>query len=58
MRGRRIRIVAEINTNSIAVTEGWGTTEFWATELRLRRFDLYRTAIDRLCFLRHRDGGG
>ena len=46
----RVRAVVEINTNSISVTEGWGTTDACAEDIALARFNLYRTAIDGLCF--------
>lgn len=46
----RIRGMIEINTNSIPVTEGWGTTEICAGDDALARFNLYRTAIDGLCY--------
>jgi hypothetical protein len=46
----RVRGVVEINTNSISVNEGWGTTHACSTEESLARFNLYRTAVDGLCF--------
>lgn len=46
----RVRGVVEINTNSISVNEGWGTTQACSGEESLARFNLYRTAVDGLCF--------
>ena len=46
----RVRGVVEINTNSISVNEGWGTTHACSAEDSLTRFNLYRTAVDGLCF--------
>ncbi len=46
----RVQAMVEINTNSISVTEGWGTTKACGEEDALARFNLYRTAIDGLCF--------
>ena len=46
----RVRGIVEINTNSISVNEGWGTTHSCSAEESLARFNLYRTAVDGLCF--------
>ena len=46
----RVRGIVEINTNSISVNEGWGTTQACSAEDSLARFNLYRTAVDGLCF--------
>jgi len=48
--GDRVTAMAEINTNYISVTEGWGTTQACASEDSLATFNLYRTAVDGLCF--------
>lgn len=48
--GGRIRAIVEINTNSISVTQGWGATEACDDGDVLARFNLYRTAVDGLCF--------
>lgn len=50
IEANRVRGVIEINTNSISVNEGWGTTHACAAEESLARFNLYRTAVDGLCF--------
>ena len=44
------RGIVEINTNAISVTEGWGTTNGCSSETALARLNLYRTAVDGLCF--------
>lgn len=46
----QVRAIVELNTNSISVNEGWGTTQACAAEDMLARFNLYRTAVDGLCF--------
>jgi uncharacterized membrane protein len=46
----RVRGIVEVNTNSISVNEGWGTTRGCSGEESLARFNLYRTAVDGLCF--------
>jgi uncharacterized membrane protein len=50
IQANQIRGVIEINTNSISVNEGWGTTHACSAEESLARFNLYRTAVDGLCF--------
>jgi len=50
LEANQVRALVEINTNSISVTEGWGTTEACSREDILANFNLYRTAFDGLCF--------
>lgn len=47
--GTRIDAIAEINTNALPVTEGWGTTEFCKGDAALAKLTLYRTRVDNLC---------
>ena len=50
VQGQAVRGVVEINTNAISVTAGWGTTDACARPDALARHNLYRTAVDGMCF--------
>lgn len=50
MNGDRVRGVIELNTNTISVTQGWGTTDACLRDGVLAKLNLYRTAVDGFCF--------
>jgi uncharacterized membrane protein len=47
--GSRIDAIAEINTNAVPVTDGWGTTALCKSDAALAKLTLYRTRADNLC---------
>ncbi len=57
--GTRIDAIAEINTNTLAVTNGWGTTAPCKQEGALAKLTIYRTRADNLClFVKRTESGG
>ncbi|WPZ36030.1 hypothetical protein T8K17_07770 [Thalassobaculum sp. OXR-137] len=48
--GDKARGIVEINTNTISVTEGWGTTDACLRDGVLAKLNLYRTAVDGFCY--------
>ena len=50
LNGSKVRGIAEINTNAISVTEGWGTTATCLRDDVLAKLNLYRTAVDGFCY--------
>lgn len=57
--GTRIDAIAEINTNTLAVTNGWGTTAPCKQDGALAKLTIYRTRADNLClFVKRTESGG
>jgi len=50
LNGDRVRGIVEVNTNAIAVTKGWGTTDACLRDGVLAKLNLYRTAVDGFCY--------